>query len=93
MASYRAVKDRTYDLPPFEKAQKEFFTEGISHSKMFLKTGEESAEDIIDHITAGLRSACTYAGAANLEEFYQNALVGTQTSAGYEEGKPVRERW
>lgn len=93
MASSRAVNDRTREQDEFASARKKYFEEGISHSKMYLKEEESSAEDIIDKITAGLRSTCTYAGARNLEELYRNAVVGVQTQAGYKEGKPVSERW
>jgi IMP dehydrogenase len=93
MASRRAVLDRSRQVDPFEQARRAFFEEGVSQSKMYLKPGQESAEDILDEITAGLRSACTSAGAADLETFFQNAVVGVQTSAGYEEGKPVEKSW
>lgn len=93
MASARAVADRTRSEDAFTVARKQFFEEGISTSKMYLKRGEESAEDIIDKITAGIRSACTYAGARNLEQFYQKSVVGVQTNAGFQEGKPWTESW
>lgn len=93
MASRRAVIDRTRKVDPFEQECRAFFEEGVSQSRMYLKPGQESAEDILDEITAGLRSACTYSGACDLETFFQNAIVGVQTNAGYEEGKPVDKSW
>lgn len=93
MASSRAVLDRSRALDPFELARRAFFEEGVSQTKMYLKPGQESVEDILDEITAGLRSACTYAGARDLETFFQNAVVGVQTLSGYEEGKPVEKSW
>jgi len=93
MASTRAVTARTRGEDAFNTARKQFFEEGISGSKMYLKRGEESAEDIIDKITAGLRSACTYAGARTLEAFHQNAVVGINTTASFLEGKPWTESW
>lgn len=93
MASQRAVVNRNRDVSAFELARREFFEEGVSQTKMYLKPDQESVEDIIDQITAGLRSACTYAGARNLEDFYQNAVVGVQTESGYNEGKPVSQSW
>ncbi|MBI3627098.1 GuaB1 family IMP dehydrogenase-related protein, partial [Candidatus Uhrbacteria bacterium] len=63
MASRRAVSQRSREDDAFVRARKEYFEEGISVSRMYLRRGEESAEDIIDKIAAGLRSACTYAGA------------------------------
>ncbi len=93
MASTRAVTDRTRRLEPFDQTLKQFFDEGTSHSRLYLKPGEESVEDILDQITAGVRSACTYSGARNLAEFHERAVVGVQTQAGYQEGKPVQESW
>lgn len=93
MASSRAVLDRNRGVDPFELARRAFFEEGVSQTKMYLKPGQESVEDILDSITAGVRSACTYAGASNLQEFYENALVGVQTMSGYEEGKPLTQGW
>lgn len=93
MASRRAVTNRTKKNDPFEQARKQVFEEGRSESKLYLKSEQESAEDIIDSITAGVRSACTYAGAKNLEEFYQQAVIGRQTAAGFQEGKAIAESW
>jgi IMP dehydrogenase len=89
MASSRAVIDRNRQIDPFELARRAFFEEGVSQTKMYLKPGQESVEDVLDEITAGLRSACSYCGASNLETFFQNAVVGVQTNNGYEEGKPI----
>ena len=50
-------------------------------------------EDLIDAIVAGVRSACTYAGASNLDEFAERAIVGIQSAAGYAEGKPLDVSW
>jgi len=50
-------------------------------------------EDLIDQITAGLRSACTYTGASTLAEFHERALVGVQSAAGYSEGMPIPTSW
>ena len=47
----------------------------------------------IDSIVAGLRSACTYAGAADLEELHERAMVGVQSAAGYSEGMPLPTSW
>ncbi len=93
MASNRAVKNRTRSETPFERARKELFEEGISTSRMYLDTERPGVEDIIDEIVAGLRSACTYAGAATIEEFHDRAVVGVQSSAGYEEGRPLGVSW
>jgi IMP dehydrogenase len=50
-------------------------------------------EDLIDSITAGLRSACTYAGASDLDELHERAVVGVQGAAGYTEGMPLPSGW
>ncbi|SEG84054.1 IMP dehydrogenase [Thermomonospora echinospora] len=93
MASARAVRLRTADDSPFERARKALFEEGISTSRMFLDPRRPGVEDLIDSIVAGLRSACTYAGARTLEEFHERALVGVQSSSGYAEGMPLATSW
>jgi len=50
-------------------------------------------EDLLDHITSGVRSAFTYAGARTIEEFAERAQVGIQSAAGYEEGRPLPAGW
>ncbi|MFG1750428.1 GuaB1 family IMP dehydrogenase-related protein [Streptosporangium sandarakinum] len=93
MASARAVKLRTAEDSPFERARKALFEEGISTSRMYLDPVRPSVEDQIDAIVAGLRSACTYAGASDLEEFHERAVVGVQSSSGYTEGMPLHQSW
>jgi IMP dehydrogenase len=89
MASARAVTSRTAEDSPFDQARKALFDEGISSSKMYLDREHPGVEDIVDEIVAGVRSACTYAGAADLEQFHEKAVVGVQTQAGYAEGMPL----
>jgi IMP dehydrogenase len=93
MASARAVRLRTATDTPFERARKELFEEGISTSRMYLDPQRPGVEDLIDAITAGLRSACAYAGATDLEELHQRAVVGIQGAAGYTEGMPLPAGW
>ncbi|MET9342597.1 MULTISPECIES: GuaB1 family IMP dehydrogenase-related protein [unclassified Nonomuraea] len=93
MASARAVRLRTAEDSPFERARKALFEEGISTSRMYLDQQRPSVEDQIDAIVAGLRSACTYAGASTLEEFHERAVVGIQSSSGYTEGMPLHQSW
>ncbi|GAA4091079.1 GuaB1 family IMP dehydrogenase-related protein [Nonomuraea soli] len=93
MASARAVRLRTADDTPFERARKALFEEGISTSRMYLDPHRPSVEDQIDAIVAGLRSSCTYAGATTLEEFHERAIVGIQSSSGYSEGMPLHQSW
>lgn len=93
MASARAVRLRTADDSPFERARKALFEEGISTSRMYLEPSSPGVEDLLDLIVAGLRSACTYAGARTLAEFHERALVGVQSSSGYAEGEPLHSSW
>jgi IMP dehydrogenase len=93
MASSRAVRLRTAEDSPFERARKALFEEGISTSRMFLDPLRPGVEDLVDSIVAGLRSSCTYAGARSLEEFHQRAVVGVQSASGYAEGMPLATSW
>lgn len=93
MASARAVSARTAEDSPFDRARKAVFEEGISTARMFLDPARPGVEDLIDEIIAGVRSACTYTGAANLTEFSANALIGVQSAAGYTEGMALPIGW
>jgi IMP dehydrogenase len=93
MASARAVRARTQGESAFERARKAMFEEGISSSRMYLDERHPGVEDVLDAIVAGLRSSCSYAGARTLEEFAERAVVGIQSSAGYDEGRPIPTNW
>ena len=93
MASKRAVNARTSSEDAFDRARKALFEEGISSSKMYLDPARPGVEDLIDEIIAGLRSSCTYAGAKNLAEFAERAVVGIQSASGYAEGRPLNSSW
>lgn len=93
MASNRAVKHRAQGDDAFEQARKELFEEGISTSRMYLDPERPSVEDIIDQIVAGLRSACTYAGADTIPTLQERAVVGVQSASGYDEGRPLGVSW
>lgn len=93
MASHRAVVNRNEKLDPYEVAKREFFEEGISRSRLYLHDREKSVEDILDHITAGIRSTCTYLGARSIRELQEKAIVGIQTNAGYREGMAYSQGW
>ncbi|NJP68571.1 GuaB1 family IMP dehydrogenase-related protein [Streptomyces spiramenti] len=93
MASARAVRNRTSEESSYDRARKALFEEGISTSRMFLDPARPGVEDLIDSIIAGVRSACTYAGASSLEEFRERAVVGVQSASGYAEGKPLHASW
>lgn len=93
MASSRAVKHRTRNESPFERARKELFEEGISTSRMYLDPERAGVEDILDQIVAGVRSSFTYAGAPTIDEFHARAVVGVQSAAGFDEGRPQGTSW
>ncbi|HEV3289831.1 MAG TPA: GuaB1 family IMP dehydrogenase-related protein [Streptosporangiaceae bacterium] len=93
MASARAVRLRSVADSPFERARKELFEEGISTARMYLDPARPGVEDLIDQITAGVRSACTYAGAGTLGELHERAVAGIQSAAGYSEGMPHPTSW
>ena len=93
MASARAVQNRNQREGAFEKDRKALFEEGISTSRMFIDPARPGVEDLLDMITAGLRSSMSYAGAADLASFRERAVAGIQSAAGYEEGRPVPQSW
>ena len=93
MASARAVAARTASEDAFDRARKSLFEEGISSSRMYINPARPGVEDLIDEIIAGLRSSCTYSGAANLVELNEKAVIGIQSAAGYAEGRPLFTSW
>jgi IMP dehydrogenase len=93
MASARAVANRTAGESAFERARKALFEEGISSARQFLDPARPGVEDLLDAITAGVRSACTYAGAATLGELHERAVLGVQSGAGFAEGRPLPTGW
>jgi IMP dehydrogenase len=93
MASAAAVNRRNGGVSEYEQRRRALFAEGISTSRMYIDPAEPGVEDKIDSIVAGLRSAMTYSGARNLTEFHDKAIVGVQSAAGYEEGRPVHTSW
>ncbi len=93
MASARAVKNRTASDSLFDRARKSLFEEGISQGRIYNDPERPGAEDLIDHIMAGVRSAFTYTGASTIVEFQEKAQLGVQSPAGFKEGKPVQQGW
>ena len=89
MASKRAVSARTGGEHAFDRARKGLFEEGISSFRQLLDPERPGVEDLLDSICAGVRSACTYAGACTITELHERAVVGVQTAAGYAEGQPA----
>ncbi|MGE2727245.1 GuaB1 family IMP dehydrogenase-related protein [Mycolicibacterium pulveris] len=93
MASKRAVAARAAADSPFDQARKALFEEGISTSRMGLDPSRGGVEDLLDHITSGVRSTCTYVGAANLRELHDKVVLGIQSAAGFAEGHPLPTGW
>jgi IMP dehydrogenase len=93
MASKRAVVARRGADTAFDRARKALFEEGISTSRMGLDPARGGVEDLLDHITSGVRSTCTYVGAANLAQLYERVVVGVQSTAGFAEGHPLPQGW
>jgi IMP dehydrogenase len=93
MASNKAVRQRARHESAFDRARKELFDEGISTSRMYIDPARPGVEDLLDQIVAGVRSACSYTGARSIDELYDLALVGVQSTAGFEEGRPLPTTW
>ena len=93
MASKRAVAARTAADSAFDRARKALFEEGISSSRMALDPTRGGVEDLLDHITSGVRSTCTYVGAHTLAELHELAVLGVQSAAGFAEGHPLPTGW
>ena len=93
MASARAVANRTATESAYDRARKGLYEEGISSARMYLDPARPGVEDLIDEVCSGVRSACTYAGAASLAELRERALVGVQSAAGFTEGRPLATSW
>ncbi|MDG4666885.1 GuaB1 family IMP dehydrogenase-related protein [Mycobacterium sp. 236(2023)] len=93
MASKRAVAARTAADSAFDRARKGLFEEGISSSRMGLDPVRGGVEDLIDHITSGVRSTCTYVGASTLPDLHDNVVLGVQSAAGFAEGHPLPTGW
>jgi IMP dehydrogenase len=93
MASKRAVAARTAADSQFDRARKALFEEGISTSRMGLDPARGGVEDLLDHITSGVRSTCTYIGAATLPELHDKVVLGVQSAAGFAEGHPLSSGW
>ncbi|MDQ3591414.1 MAG: IMP dehydrogenase, partial [Actinomycetota bacterium] len=93
MASSRAVSNRTRDAAGFDRARMALFEEGISSARMYLDPARPGVEDLLDSITAGIRSAATYAGARTIEQLHERAVIGVQSAAGYDEGRPLHAGW
>ena len=93
MASARAISHRTRGAAGFDRARSALYEEGISSSRMYLDPERPGVEDLIDVICAGVRSAATYAGARDIATLHERAVIGLQSSAGYDEGRPLHTSW
>jgi IMP dehydrogenase len=93
MASKRAVQNRNRGAEAFELAKRELFEEGTSTSRLYIDTERPGVEDLIDQITAGLRSSMSYAGARNIKELQDKAVIGIQSASGFQEGRAIETNW
>lgn len=93
MASKRAVVARTASDSAYQRARKTLFEEGISTSRMSVDPDRGGVEDLLDHITSGVRSTCAYVGAASLSQLHERAVLGVQSAAGFVEGHPLPLGW
>ncbi|MGL5856921.1 MAG: GuaB1 family IMP dehydrogenase-related protein [Angustibacter sp.] len=93
MASARAVAARTKEDSAFDQARKALFEEGISSSRIAVDPVRPGVEDLVDQITSGVRSACTYVGVRSLRHLHEYAVAGLQSRAGYEEGRALPSGW
>lgn len=92
-SSRRSVDFVTRNQESLERAKRLYLDEGVSSSRAYLEPGLEGAEDVLDRLTAGLRSAMTYTGARTIPEFQSKVVVDNQTSSGYTEGMPRVGEW
>ena len=60
---------------------------------MALDPDRGGVEDLLDHITSGVRSTCTYVGAATIADLHDRAVLGVQSAAGFTEGHPLPTGW
>ena len=58
-----------------DRARKALFEEGISTSRMGLDPSRGGVEDLLDHITSGVRSTCTYVGADTIAELQEKVVL------------------
>ena len=72
---------------------RETFSAASSRGRVPIAGGEPLMHPQIDEIVAGVRSACTYTGAADLAAFHARAVIGVQSQAGYAEGRPLMTSW
>ena len=94
MASARAVRLRTPEDSPFERARKELFEEGISTARMYLdpRAPGRGGPDRRDR-RPGCAAPAPTPGRADLEEFRERAVIGLQSASGYTEGMPLPAGW
>ena len=71
----------------FDRARKALFEEGISR-RGCAWTRAARRGGLLDAICAGVRRACTYAGARTIRSSPARAVVGMKSAAGFTEGKP-----
>lgn len=91
MASRKAVRNRTQARSEFDRRKAEMFEEGVD-ARAYLDPERPGAEDVLDYILGGVRSAFTYVGARNARQFSRRVVVGVQSASGYQEGLPVTKK-
>ena len=93
MASTKAVRERFDRLDAVRTGAEDPLRRGHLRLADLPRPAASSIEDLLDMITSGVRSSCTYTGARDLAQFHERALVGIQSAAGYEEGKALPVGW
>ncbi|MCF8610446.1 GuaB1 family IMP dehydrogenase-related protein [Gordonia sp. HY285] len=93
MASKRAVAARSAGDNAYDQARRSLFEEGISSSRIRIDPERPSVEDLIDHISSGVRSTATYTGATTLPQLHEKVVLGVQSAAGFAEGRPLPGGW
>ena len=93
MASHRAVKTRTRGETPFDRARKELFEEGISTSRMYLDPNGPGSRTSSTRSSPGCAARAPTPVPGRCAEFQERAVVGVQSAAGYDEGRPMGTSW
>ena len=94
MASARAVAARTREDSPFEQARKGLFYEGISSSRMYLDpTPPGRGGPARPHHLGGAQRLHLRRGAGPVAELHERAVLGVQSGAGFDEGRPLPVSW
>lgn len=88
MASSKAVIWRNNTNDAYSLAKKDLFNEGISSSKIYLRSWMDTVWRVCDKLISWLKSSMSYVGAYNLKEFQEKITFGIQSSSWYTEWTP-----